>query len=186
MLFDLAILVKHPLHVLGVLVIIILGKSVAALTLVLALRYPLNTALTVSARLAQIGEFSFILAGLGLSLKLLLPEGMNLVLAGALISIALNPVFFAMVEPMRRWILKRSEMAHRFEQRGDPYAELPMDTERRLSGRPGRSGRLPAGREAHLTGAGHARHPSRRSRAESGAGGRSAQARHRRCVWQRR
>jgi CPA2 family monovalent cation:H+ antiporter-2 len=69
------------------------------------LRYPLNTALTVSASLAQIGEFSFILAGLGLSLGLLPAEGMSLVLAGALISIALNPVLFAAIEPLRRWIL---------------------------------------------------------------------------------
>jgi CPA2 family monovalent cation:H+ antiporter-2 len=62
--------------------------------LVLALRYPLNTALTVSASLAQIGEFSFILAGLGMSLGLLPKDGQSLILAGALISIALNPVVF--------------------------------------------------------------------------------------------
>ncbi|WP_087049930.1 YbaL family putative K(+) efflux transporter [Caballeronia ptereochthonis] len=131
MLFDPAILMKQPLHVAGVLAIIIFGKSVAALALVLAFRYPLNTALTVSASLAQIGEFSFILAGLGLSLGLLPADGMSLVLAGALISIALNPVLFALVEPMRRWIIQRSELARGLERRGDPYAELPMDTERR-------------------------------------------------------
>ena len=111
--------------------IIILGKSIAALAIVLAFRYPLNTALTVSASLAQIGEFSFILAGLGLSLGLLPAEGMSLVLAGALISIALNPLLFAAVEPVRRWILDRSAMARRLEQRQDPYAELPMSTERK-------------------------------------------------------
>lgn len=131
MLFDPATLVEQPWHVLGVLAIIIFGKSVAALVLVLAFRYPLNTALTVSASLAQIGEFSFILAGLGLSLGLLPAEGMSLVLAGALISIALNPVLFAMIEPVRRWILQRSEFARSLDRRTDPYAELPMSTERK-------------------------------------------------------
>jgi CPA2 family monovalent cation:H+ antiporter-2 len=131
MLFEPAILMEQPLHVLGVVAIIMFGKSIAALALVLAFRYPLNTALTVSASLAQIGEFSFILAGLGLSLGLLPPEGMSLVLAGALISIALNPVLFAAIEPMRRWIIERSALARRLEQRDDPYAELPMSTERK-------------------------------------------------------
>lgn len=131
MLFEPSILMEQPVHVLGVVAIIILGKSIAAFGLVLAFRYPLNTALTVSASLAQIGEFSFILAGLGLSLGLLPSEGMSLVLAGALISIALNPVLFAAIEPLRRWILQRSDLARRLEQRTDPYAELPMTTERK-------------------------------------------------------
>ncbi|CAG2128018.1 YbaL family putative K(+) efflux transporter [Cupriavidus plantarum] len=131
MLFDPHILIEEPIHVLGVVLIIMFGKSIAALALVLAFRYPLNTALTVSASLAQIGEFSFILAGLGLSLKLLPQEGMSLVLAGALISIALNPVLFAFIEPLRKWILEKSEFARRLEQREDPYAELPMTTERK-------------------------------------------------------
>ncbi|CAG9164737.1 YbaL family putative K(+) efflux transporter [Cupriavidus pinatubonensis] len=131
MLFKPAILIEQPLHVLGTVAIVIVGKSIAAFALVLAFRYPLNTALTVSASLAQIGEFSFILAGLGLSLGLLPAEGMSLVLAGALISIALNPVLFALNEPFRRWVLKRSALARRLEQRGDPYAELPMTTERK-------------------------------------------------------
>lgn len=129
MLFEPSILMEQPLHVLGVVAIIIFGKSLAALIIVLAFRYPLNTALTVSASLAQIGEFSFILAGLGLSLGLLPAEGMSLVLAGALISIALNPVLFATIEPVRRWILQRSDLARQLEQRTDPYAELPMTTE---------------------------------------------------------
>lgn len=131
MLFEPSILMEQPLRVLGVVAIIILGKSVAALTIVLAFRYPLSTALIVSASLAQIGEFSFILAGLGLALGLLPAEGMSLVLAGALISIALNPVLFAVIEPVRGWILKRSVLARRLEQRVDPYAELPMSTERK-------------------------------------------------------
>jgi CPA2 family monovalent cation:H+ antiporter-2 len=83
--------------VLAVLAIIIVGKSLAAALIVLALRYPLDTALTVSAALAQIGEFSFILAGLGSNLGLLPGEGQDLILAGALLSIALNPLLFRAV-----------------------------------------------------------------------------------------
>ena len=132
MLFDPKVLIEQPWQVLGVLAIIMLGKSLAAFALVIAFRYPLNTALTVSASLAQIGEFSFILAGLGLSLGLLPQEGMSLVLAAALLSIALNPVLFATVEPLRRWILQRSALARSLDQRQDPYAELPMSTDRKF------------------------------------------------------
>jgi len=131
MLFDPAVLMQQPVHVLGVVAIIIVGKSLAAMVLVLAFRYPLNTALTVAASLAQIGEFSFILAGLGVSLGLLPPEGLSLVLAGALISIALNPLVFAAVAPVRAWVLRRSELARLIERRQDPFAELPMSTERK-------------------------------------------------------
>ncbi|WP_343655677.1 YbaL family putative K(+) efflux transporter [Cupriavidus sp.] len=131
MLFKPEILVEQPLHVLAVVAVIVVGKSLAAFALVLAFRYPLNTALTVSASLAQIGEFSFILAGLGVTLGLLPEEGMSLILAGALISIALNPLLFAALEPVRRWILARSAIARNLEQRGDPYAELPVTTERK-------------------------------------------------------
>jgi CPA2 family monovalent cation:H+ antiporter-2 len=131
MLFEPTVLIDQPTHVLGVVAIIIIGKSIAALVLVLTFRYPLNTALTVATSLAQIGEFSFILAGLGLSLGLLTTEGMNLVLAGALISIALNPFLFTAIEPFRKWLLDRSELARSLERREDPYAELPMSTERK-------------------------------------------------------
>ena len=131
MLFDPRVLVDEPLRVLAVVAIIIVGKSIAAAGLVLAWRYPLNTALTVAASLGQIGEFSFILAGMGLSLGLLPAEGMSLVLAGALISIALNPFVFAAIAPFSRWVLQRSALARRLEGRDDPYAELPMSTERR-------------------------------------------------------
>ena len=130
MLFEPDILLDKPLHVLGVVAIIMFGKSLAAFALVLVLRYPLNTALTVSASLAQIGEFSFILAGLGLSLGVLPADGMSLVLAGALISIGLNPLLFAAIEPARRWMLERSALARSLEQRDDPLAELPESTER--------------------------------------------------------
>ncbi len=131
MLFDPAVLVDRPLQVLAVVGIIVLGKSIAAAALVLLFRYPLNTALTVSASLAQIGEFSFILAALGLSLKMLPPEGQSLIVAGALISIALNPLVFSLIEPAQRWVRARSAFARRLEARDDPLAELPLATERK-------------------------------------------------------
>jgi len=126
MLFDPAMLMQEPLRVLAVVAIIMLGKSLAAFLIVLAFRYPLNTALTVSASLAQIGEFSFILAGLGVSLKLLPVEGQSLILAGALISIALNPLLFNAIEPVQKWIRSRSKLARALERPHDPLAELPM------------------------------------------------------------
>jgi CPA2 family monovalent cation:H+ antiporter-2 len=131
MLFDPGILVLQPLKVLAVVGVIVVGKSLAAFVIVLLFRYPLNTALTVSASLAQIGEFSFILAALGVSLKLLPNEAQSLILAGALISIALNPLVFAAIEPALRLIRRRSSYARRLEQRDDPLAELPMSTEQK-------------------------------------------------------
>lgn len=94
MLFDPLILVRHPLQVLAVLAIIIIGKSLAAFGIVRALRRPRSTALMVSAALAQIGEFSFILAALGVQLGLISLEAQNLILAGALLSITFNPLVF--------------------------------------------------------------------------------------------
>ncbi len=129
MLFDPSIIVEHPWRVLGVLLIIIVGKSLAAALLVAAFRYPWNTALTVSASLAQIGEFSFILAGLGVSLGLLSREGQNLILAGALISITLNSLVFSALEPLQDWIKSGSALARMAERTDDPLAELPMSTE---------------------------------------------------------
>jgi CPA2 family monovalent cation:H+ antiporter-2 len=135
MLFDPRVLVERPLQVLAVAAIIMVGKSLAAAALVLLLRYPLSTALTVSVSLAQIGEFSFILIGLGAQLGVLPPAAQSLVVAGALLSIALNPLLFSAVEPLRRWILARSALARRLEARDDPLAELPMSTAPRfLSG----------------------------------------------------
>ena len=135
MLFNPSVMWERPLQVLAVVAIIIVGKSLAAAALVLAFRYPLHTALTVSASLAQIGEFSFILVGLGASLGLLPPEGASLVLAGALISIALNPLVFRAIAPLQKWLLARSALARRLEQRDDPLAELPTSTDERYLAR---------------------------------------------------
>jgi CPA2 family monovalent cation:H+ antiporter-2 len=94
MLFDPTILLRDPLSVLAVLLIILLGKSAVAFALVRAFGYSTTTALTISASLAQIGEFSFVLASLGVALGILPVEGRDLVLACAILSIALNPLAF--------------------------------------------------------------------------------------------
>jgi CPA2 family monovalent cation:H+ antiporter-2 len=135
MLFDPRVLVEHPLELLAVVAIVLFGKSLAAFVLVLALRYPLNTAITVSASLAQIGEFSFILAALGMSLGLLPQLGQNLILAGAIISIAVNPLMFKAINPLQEWLRSKSDLARKLERSTDPLAELPMTvTHERLTG----------------------------------------------------
>ena len=95
MLFDPSILIRQPLQVLAVLAIVVFGKSLAAFGIVRVLGGSMRTALIVSAALAQIGEFSFILAGLGVNLRLLPAEGLNLIVAGALLSITFNPAVFS-------------------------------------------------------------------------------------------
>ncbi|ENU79362.1 hypothetical protein F975_02606 [Acinetobacter sp. ANC 3789] len=125
MLFDPHIIVEQPLHILAVVAIIMLGKTLAAMGLVLFFRYPINTALTVGASLAQIGEFSFILATLGISLGLLTTSAQNLILAGALFSITLNSFVFSAIEPAQRWIRARSHLARLLERSSDPLAMLP-------------------------------------------------------------
>ncbi|MES2752231.1 MAG: YbaL family putative K(+) efflux transporter [Pseudomonadota bacterium] len=98
MLVDPMILMREPLPLLATVFIIIFGKSVAAFAIVRMFGHPTSTALTISASLAQIGEFSFILVSLGVSLALLPERGRDLVLAGAIISIMLNPLFFALLD----------------------------------------------------------------------------------------
>jgi CPA2 family monovalent cation:H+ antiporter-2 len=125
MLFEPSILVEKPWHVLAACAVIIFGKSIAAFLLVIALRYPPRTALIVSASLAQIGEFSFILAALGISLGLMPHEGQSLILAGAIISIALNPLMYALTAPLQKWMAS-SDLARKFDRPVDPLSQLPM------------------------------------------------------------
>jgi len=135
MLFDPAMLLREPVRLLVVISIIMLGNALVAFLFVLIRRYPLNTALTVAAGLAQIGEFSFIIASLGVSLQLLPMEGQNLILAGALITIAINPLVYDLIEPLQAWVRSRSKLARAVERTDDPLAELPMTVDlTRLTG----------------------------------------------------
>jgi CPA2 family monovalent cation:H+ antiporter-2 len=105
MLFDPFSVVRDPWPLIATLLVIIIGKSLAAFLIVLAFRHPVATALTISASLAQIGEFSFILAELGYASKLLSKQARDLILAGAILSIMLNPLVFAGVD----WLIARLE-----------------------------------------------------------------------------
>jgi CPA2 family monovalent cation:H+ antiporter-2 len=116
MLFDPSIVVRDPLPVLATVAVIVIGKSIAAFVIVLAFRRTVGTALTISASLAQIGEFSFILAELGLNLGLLPEEGRDLIIAGAIVSIVLNPLVFFAAERSRPWI------EGRFPRKAEPAA----------------------------------------------------------------
>jgi len=107
MLFDPSVLLRDPLPVLATVLIIVLGKSIFSFLIVIAFRHPISTALTISASLAQIGEFSFILATLGVGLGILPPEGRDLILAGAIISIVLNPLIFMTLDALRPQLERR-------------------------------------------------------------------------------
>ncbi|TPN22965.1 sodium:proton antiporter [Mesorhizobium sp. B2-3-3] len=108
MLFDPLSLISNGLPILATLAIIVIGKSLAAFVIVVAFGYPLATALMISASLAQIGEFSFILAELGVGLKLLPEQGRDLILAGAILSIVLNPLMFLVIDWMKPWLEARA------------------------------------------------------------------------------
>ena len=125
MLFDPMILIEQPLAVLGALAIIVLGKSIAAWLLVTLLGHSRRTAMTISVSLAQIGEFAFILAGLGISLGMLSEEGRNLVLAAAILSIMLNPILFSMLE---RYLDKTETIEEQtLEEAIEEEKQIPVD-----------------------------------------------------------
>jgi CPA2 family monovalent cation:H+ antiporter-2 len=111
MLFDPSILIREPLLVLATVLIIVAGKSVAAFGIVRIFGHPMSTALTISASLAQIGEFSFILATLGMSLGLLSPTGRDLILGGAILSILINPLLFVALDRLKPWLKQREQSA---------------------------------------------------------------------------
>lgn len=136
MLFDPSIVVREPMAVFAVLFIILIGKSIAAFAIVLALGYPIATAVTVSASLAQIGEFSFILATLGIALGLMPEVGRDFILAGALLSVSLNPLFFALAQPATKWLLAQPAVTARLGGAGDvKIAVLERELEARRAAR---------------------------------------------------
>ena len=132
MLFDPSILLEQPLNVLVVVAIITLGKSLITFLIVMLFRYPVKTGLVVSAGLAQIGEFSFILITLGMSLGLLPEDGRDLILAGALISIALNPLAFYITQPMYAFAAKSARISRFLNMRADALAHLKSEEKRAL------------------------------------------------------
>ena len=108
MLFDPSIIVRQTWPLLATLVVILVISPLVAFAIVRFYQYSIGTALTISASIAQIGEFSFILAGLGVTIGVLSPEARDLILAGALISILVNPACFMLADRLRPW-LERNE-----------------------------------------------------------------------------
>jgi CPA2 family monovalent cation:H+ antiporter-2 len=127
MMLDWHVLVEHPLTVLSVLLIIMVGKSVVAVALVNFLRYPLHSSLTIGASLAQIGEFSYILAAQGISLKMVGSEMMSLIVAASILSIALNPCMFAAVSPFGKFLQRHFLWARKAALRENQLQTHPSD-----------------------------------------------------------
>lgn len=111
MLFDPRTIIEQPLELVALLLIVVVGKSLVAAGIVLAFNYPLRAALVVAAGLAQVGEFSFILADMGRSLDLLSEDGQNLILGAALVSISINPFLFWAIDPVEQWVRRTPPLA---------------------------------------------------------------------------
>ncbi len=129
MLFDPRVVIDEPVRLAITVGIIVIGKTLAAIALVLTMRYSLRSALVIGASLAQIGEFSFILAGLGLALGVMPAEGQSLVLAAAVVAIAANGLLFWAIEPTHRWVQDNGILSRRLALRDDPLAQLPMSVD---------------------------------------------------------
>jgi CPA2 family monovalent cation:H+ antiporter-2 len=131
MLVNPAVIVEQPLRILAVLGVIFVGQSLAATIIAVLLGRPLRSALTLGASVGQIGEFSFILAAIGVSLGLLTPDAQSLILAGAVISITLNPLLFAAIDPSIRWLTRHPAVIDRMERFAgsrDMTAEWPSSS----------------------------------------------------------
>ena len=109
MLLDPAQLLEQPAMIGATLGVVLIGKPLAALIIVALFRHPLKVGLSVAVALAQIGEFSFIVAGLANQLGVLTPEATNIVVAASIISITINPLLFKAVGPAARWFTRRSD-----------------------------------------------------------------------------
>lgn len=132
MMLDWRVIIEEPWSILTMLAIIMIGKSLTAFCLVHFLRYPLHTSLNVGAALAQIGEFSFILAAQGIALGMTDQKMLSMVVASAILSIALNPVMFAMIPYVRRFSVRYFAWARAAAMLTDPYSVLPKETSRRM------------------------------------------------------
>lgn len=132
MMLDWRVILEEPWSILTMLAIIMIGKSLTAFCLVHFLRYPLHTTLNVGAALAQIGEFSFILAAQGIALGMTDQKMLSMVVASAILSIALNPLMFAMIPYVRRFSVRYFAWARAAAMLTDPYSVLPKETSRRM------------------------------------------------------
>lgn len=132
MLFNPSIIVEQPLNVLAVTTVIILGNFLSAFSIIMMFGYPLKTGLLVSSGLSQIGEFSFILVSMGMMYGILPDDGRSLVLAGALASIAFNPLVFRLVKPLDMMVARSERLSRLLNRRLDPLAHLRSDEKEAL------------------------------------------------------
>jgi monovalent cation:H+ antiporter-2, CPA2 family len=128
MLLDPAYVLANPLPIAAVVLLVVVAKSLAAFGIVALFGYPIRTGLTVAAGLAQVGEFSFILGSVGLSLGLLPDEGFQLIVAGALLSIALNPFVFRSIDGLEVRLRRSAALARITERRVGELATLDAET----------------------------------------------------------
>jgi len=128
MLLDPSTLLEMPLAIAAVVFLVVVAKAITKFAIIAVFGYPVRVAVTVGAGLAQIGEFSFILGTLGLSLGLLPQEGFQLIVAGALLSIALNPLLFHFVDPLERRLRDNPLMTRLLEWRAGELAHLEPET----------------------------------------------------------
>ncbi|MBQ9240994.1 MAG: cation:proton antiporter [Duodenibacillus sp.] len=130
MMLDWHVLLEQPFNVLCVLGIVMIGNAMIAAFAVLVLRYPLRTSITIGACLSQIGEFSYILVGQGIALRMVDADVLSMIVAASIFSIALNPLMYAVVEPVYRFLLERSTWArssasrHASEQKSDSVEKV--------------------------------------------------------------
>lgn len=132
LMLDWRIFLERPWEILLVVLIIVVGKFLLSSAIVLALRWPLHTALTVGACLGQIGEFSFILAGQGISLKLVDQSVMSVIVAASIVTIAFNPVLFWAAPHLEGLLARHSKRALKWAQRSTPFERLPENTPREM------------------------------------------------------
>lgn len=125
MMFDPKIIMEHPLYLIAGLSVVIIINPLVSFFLTLVMKCPLKASLTLGACLGQIGEFSFILAALGVQLKVMTTEGMNLILAIAIISIGINSLIFPCINTLQAFLLKKSKVARVAAARPDPLSIMP-------------------------------------------------------------
>lgn len=132
MLFNPAILLERPADVLLVSAVIMAGKALVSFLIVMSFGYTLRSGLKIAAGLSQIGEFSFILMTLGLSYGLMPEDGRDLILAGAIVSIALNPFMFRAARLLHSWAERAPALSRHFNMREDDLSDLRGDEKQAL------------------------------------------------------
>lgn len=132
LMLDWRIFIERPLEVITVVLIIIAVTSTASFALVVLLKWPLKTALVLAASVAEIGEFSYILAAQGISLGMADADTMSLIVAASIISIAINPVFFKLIPKVQEALIVKYRWARKAADRQPPYSELPKATPREM------------------------------------------------------